>query len=123
MASTYELALVQGELYERAFVYKKATVAQPLSGYSWASQARQREQPDGDLLIDLTPFLELDPDDETRLLLSVPATATAALEKARDTATWDIFLWPTSTPEDGFLLVQGPVTVDRATTDIAGALA
>lgn len=123
MATTYDLPLVQGERFQRAFRYKVDTVAQDLSGYSWAAQARQKEQPDGDLLLDLTPYLDLDSGDDTTLVLDVPATVTANLDKARDSAAWDLFLWPTSTPADGFLLIQGAVTVDRASTDIAAAMA
>jgi hypothetical protein len=112
----YSLDLVQNERYRRGFRYRVEGVARDLSAYSWAGQARQRESRDAELILDLQPYLTLDPADPTRLLLDIPATVTANIERAAQKAAWDLTIWPTGAPEDGIVLVQGPVTLDASAT-------
>lgn len=123
MADTYDLALVQGQRLRRGFRLKVEDVAQVLTDYSYAGQVRQKEAPDGDLILDLTPYLALDLQDSTLLMLDVPAIVTAKLPKARTSAAWDLFVWPTAAPANALLLVQGAASVDRSATNMETALA
>lgn len=117
--ATYDLPLVQGQRFVRGLRWTRDGVAQPLAGYSWRAQVRAKESASSPLLLDLTPLLALNADGVT-LDLKIPATTTAALEPraVKDTASWDIFLWPTGAPEDAFLLLQGAVTLDPSSTDM-----
>lgn len=116
MADTYDLNLVAWERYKRGFRYKVDSVAQNLTTYSWAAQARQAESKDADLILDLTPYLTRDGTDPTLLNLDIPANITGGLDRAGSKANWDLHLWPTASPAAGFVLVQGRVTIDRTAT-------
>lgn len=118
MTQSYDLALVQGQRYERGFRYKVDGTAQDLSAYEWRGQARQKESVDSDLILDLGIYLELDVDDPTVLWLSIPGTITAAVGKVRDSAAWDLFLWPAGVPDEAICLVEGAVTLNLASTDL-----
>lgn len=121
MAGTYTLAIVQGERLRRDFQRRTGDLPQSLAGMAYRAQVRQKESPQSALLLDLTPYLTLDVDGVT-LHLSVPATVTGRLQaKAfRPESSWDLFLWPQESPDDAFLLLQGPVTLDPSSTDMSG---
>lgn len=120
MADPYSLDLVANEPYRRGFRYKIDGVGKPLAGYSWGAQARRKEAPDAQLIRDLTEYLTLDVDDDTVLRLNIPGSVTREIGLTRlpASAYWDLFIWPTVDEDDATLLVQGPVTIDRATTDL-----
>lgn len=120
MAEPYSMDLVQGQRYRRGFRYKIAGVPQSLALHSWRGQARQKEAYNSPLIVDLAPYLALDPDDDTLLQLDIPGSKTMdiGLTKIAATANWDLFLWPTGSEDDAFVLVQGPVTIDKSATDL-----
>lgn len=117
--ATYDLSLVQGQRLQRGLRWTRDGVAQTLAGYDFKAQIRAKETASSALLLDLTPYISLNADGVTFDLV-VPATVTAALEpKAfKDTASWDMFLWPTGAPGDAFLFVQGSASLDPSTTDM-----
>lgn len=116
MADTYELVVIQGERLRRGFRNREDDVAQSFTGYSWRAEIRQKEDTAAELVLDLTPYMSLDPGDETLLWLDVPASITRGLPKFRDSAAWDFFLWPTGDEDSAFVFIQGPATRDPATT-------
>lgn len=120
MADTYDLAITQGARFRRGFRWKIDGTVQSLTDYQWRAQARQKESATSSLLADFTPYLSLDPDGET-LWLDLPATVTAALEpkKIKYESSWDLFIWPATTPDDAFALVQGRVSLDPSATDMS----
>lgn len=120
MAEPYSMDLVQGQRYRRGFRYKVGGVAQDLTTFSWRAQARQKEAYNSPLIADFTAYLTLDGSDPTALWLDIPASKTMeiGLSKVATTAAWDLFLWPTGSEDDAFVLVQGPVTLDKSATDM-----
>lgn len=112
--------LVQGQRYRRGFRYKVGGVAQSLTDYSWRAQARQKEAYNSPLIADFNPYLALDAGDPTLLWLDIPGSKTMeiGLQKLASTANWDLFLWPAGVEDDAFVLVQGPVTIDKSATDM-----
>lgn len=122
MSAPYDLPLVQGERFQRTFQWTDAGgVAQDLTGRSFKSQIRQKESVESLLLLDLTPFITIAAD-KLSLLLDVPGSATMGVEAKlfKDTASWDIYLWPAGAPDQAFCFLQGAVTLDPATTDLKG---
>lgn len=119
MADPYDLAFVQGERYVRGFRYKLDGVAVPLTDWAWKAQVRAKEAPTAELLIDLTPFIVVDPEDPTRLLLTLSSADTTALgaKKFKDTAAWDLFIWPEVEPLAAVRMLYGAATMDPAATD------
>ena len=117
--ATYDLPMVQGQRLRRGLRWTRDGVPQSLAGYSFRAQIRAKESATSALLLDLTPHLTLNADGVT-LDLEVPATITADLSPRdfKDTASWDMFLWPTGAPEDAFLFVQGAASLDPSTTDM-----
>lgn len=119
MADTYDLALVQGERFRRGFRWTVDGLAQPLAAYSFRAQVRQKELSSSLLLLDLTPYITLSTDGVT-LDLHVPASVLGRLNARafKETAAWDMFLWPSDQFAEAFLLVQGAVTIDPSSTDM-----
>lgn len=121
MASTYDLPFVQGARLQVLFRYKVEGNAQSLTGYEFRGQIRAKADQAATLLLDLTPHLSIDGTDDTLLVLDVPATATAAVtstQMAKDSASWDIFMWPTGAVDSAKLFIQGAVAFDPAVTDM-----
>jgi len=122
MAQIYDLELVQGQRFRRGFQWVVNGAPRPLGGFTWRAQARQKEALAAALILDLTPHLSTDANGTT-LWLDLPASVTAALDpkQVKATASWDLFLWPTETPDDAFLFLQGAVRLDQSTTDMRGS--
>lgn len=122
MAQIYDLELVQGQRFRRGFQWVVGTTPRALGDHTWRAQARQKESLTAPLILDLTPHLTLDADGTT-LWLDLPASVTAALDpkQVKDTASWDLFFWPTATPDDAFLFLQGAVRLDQSATDMRSA--
>lgn len=118
---TYSLPMVQGARLRVGFRHKVDGVAQSLEGLSFRGAIRAKADPAAELLLDLSPYLALDANDNTQLWLDVPGPVTAALSgraMARDTVSWDIFMWPTYTPDNALLLLEGAVDFDPSATDM-----
>lgn len=115
---TYDLALVQSEDYVRSFAYRRADETYlDFSTCTWVAQVRQRELNTSLLLLDLTEFLAIGDDDE-HLALSIPGSATDAMEpKLFIRAAWDLFV--VFSPTSRARLLQGAATLDPAATVIA----
>lgn len=120
MSDTYDLALVQSERFRRTFRHMVDGDAQSFADWSWQAQIRAKEYRGAPLLLDLTPYVSLVDGDPTRLALDIPATATAAVDSRlfRTGAAWDLLVWPSSSIEDAFVLLQGAVSMDPATSDL-----
>lgn len=118
MADTYELVIVQGERKLLGLRYLVDGAAQSLVNWSWKAQAREREQIDADLVIDLTPYMSLNIDGVT-LDLDIPSSATYAIDTIGSKAAWDCFIWPSAEPEHKVLLIQGPCSLDKASSVLA----
>lgn len=118
MPTSYALDIVQNQRLQRGFRWKVGEEYRDLTGYSWQSQARKKEDSASPLIIDLGQYMALDPEDPTTLVLDVPSTATAQVDPklVRDTSHWDLILWPTNAPEQALVLVEGPVVLNRSTT-------
>jgi hypothetical protein len=80
--------------YERVLRYKGDDDAYvDWTQFTWLCQARLR---DTTLVFDFTPFLAVDPDDHTRLVLTIPAEFTYAVPHD---AKWDLLA---SSPDTAF---------------------
>lgn len=88
----------------------------PVDLSDYTPKAQIRTQPGGQLLLDITDFVALEPDAVTgRVLITIPGSATAALKQP---GTWDLFLVPTDT-DDAICLFSGAVALELAnTTDV-----
>lgn len=119
MADEYSLELVQGENCERTFTWKINDVAQSLADYVIWSQIRRKEDLSASLVLDLAEFMELQNDGVT-IRMFIPGSVTYALNpKDFKKAAWDLFLVATADPTYRKRLVQGPATLDPATTAVA----
>lgn len=120
MADPITLPFVQGQRFQRVLRWKSGDSYVTFAGRSWRSQVRAKESISSPLLIDLTPYITL-AGDGLALLLDVPGTVTFELEPRnfKDSASWDLFTWPTGSPEDAVLVAEGPATCDPATTDLS----
>lgn len=126
MADTYDLALVQGETFERTFRWLEDAEPQTFDTFTIRAQVRAKEDPGSTLLIDLAEHItvessgELDAPANDRLRLRVPANVTSELPLSafrRDTAAWDIFAIRTADPTEGHLIIEGLALLNPAATD------
>lgn len=118
LATTHTLAIRAGERLWRRFRYEEAGVPLDFANQSWRAQVRRAESVTSALILDLTPYITLDPADSRALILSVPQSVTAELDATSTDAAWDLFVWTTGAPEGARPLIQGAVTIDPATTDV-----
>lgn len=132
IVQAYLLELVQARTKRWCFAWRQPDASYAdLNDWNLYAQIRSAENRSADLLLDLTSFLSVvdrvNPDDTpvtgkfAQLLL--PGSATAGLEPGpfnSGNAAWDLFaVYKADTSVDA-LLVQGPVTMDPSSTDMAG---
>lgn len=113
-ADTYDLTFKQGETFRRTFT--EIVGGDPTDFRDWTvkSQIREREVTSSQLVLNLTPYFTASTDG-TALVLTVPATITAAMSGIR-TASWDAFLIDPNDPGNARLFLEGRVSCDPATT-------
>lgn len=111
-AAEHTLSVEQGALLEQEFEWRQDGVAKLLTG--WTAAAQVRAKPGApDVLLDLTPFLVVQPGGVAgRIRLRAPGSATATLQRG---GTWDLLMLHAGTG-DRVRLVTGPVELLRATT-------
>lgn len=120
MAAPFDLAMTQGETFERAITWKRDGVAQDLRLWTLAAQIRERASVNARLLLDLEPYLTVDPDG-LRVVLSIPGQVLARLEAQRFLkAGWDLFATNIADPDDVVQLLYGSATMRGEVTDTRG---
>lgn len=116
-----ELVVIQNAVTSKGFVWQQTDTTQTppvttsvsLAGYSVQSQIRKRAG--GTLMLDISEYIELEPDGVTgRILITIPASAS---QQVTDDGVWDLFLVP-SDPDQTVKLIEGVVTLDRAVTQV-----
>ena len=109
----WPLPLVQGQHHSERFRVQTGGAPQSLAGRELRAQVRTKAG--GDLLLDLTPMLTLEPSGATGVIeLFIPARATRALPRG---GVWDLYLSdPGSNDDRGERLCRGPVTLEKAVT-------
>ena len=118
---SYDLALVQGETFERTFAWRLPDDSY-VNFHLWdiRSQVRQKEYSKAPLLIELTDYMTVVDevtDDGKFIQLTLPGLATADLDpKLFKIAAWDLFLTNSVREER---LLQGSVSMDPAATDLS----
>lgn len=117
MAAPYDLAFVQGETFEREFVWSIDGVVQPLAGRGIKSEVRTREDSNSELIVNLALYMTFVGD---TIKVRVPATVTSIWDPRKfRRAAWDLFLVETADPTEARCILAGAVTLDPAATRLA----
>lgn len=106
----------QGRRLLEAYLLTGSDGAPMLLGVAWTASAQLRTSPGGELLLDFTPYLGVDPVVPNRLVLDVPGTATATVQRGGE---WELVLVPVvGGPADALPILRGPVLLERAVVEL-----
>ena len=123
-AGIYPLAIEQGALFYRTFIYQDNTgTVIPLTGYTAAMKIRkgvpykthtQSVWARGIVILDCVSYLTID-EPNGKVTLSIPATITAGLAQTKE-AVYDMELTPPGGATQTIRFLQGTVTINPEQT-------